>query len=210
MRGLLPVLLTLVCIFGVRAQGIEYPVPVPVETAVSQTSLQKGIARSTDICMLALPVATLAGVIIAGDWEGLRQGVFTGVTTAAATLVLKYTVSEWRPDRSDRHSFPSGHTSVGFATATFLQRRYGWKLGVPAYAVATWIGVGRVWSRRHHWWDAVAGAAIGAGSALLFTRPWARGHSLAISPTVLPPADPMLTPLAPPEPQLGATVAFTF
>lgn len=39
---------------------------------------------------------------------------------------LEGSLSEWRPDHSDRKSFPSGHTSVSFAAAATLQKRYGW------------------------------------------------------------------------------------
>lgn len=162
------------------------------------TSAQKGVATSTDVLMIALPVATLAGVIIEKDWKGLVQGCYTAAATAGATLILKYSVKEWRPDHSNRHSFPSGHTSTSFATAAFIQRRYGWKLGAPAYAVATYVGWGRVFSKKHHWWDAVAGAAIGAGSAYIFTRPWARDHNLSIAPI----ADPLTN-------TLGLTASFS-
>ena len=162
------------------------------------TSAQKGVATSTDVLMIALPVATLAGVIIEKDWKGLVQGCYTAAATAGATLILKYSVKEWRPDHSNRHSFPSGHTSTSFATAAFIQRRYGWKLGAPAYAVATYVGWGRVFSKKHHWWDAVAGAAIGVGSAYIFTRPWARDHNLSIAPI----ADPITN-------TLGLTASFS-
>ena len=162
------------------------------------TSAQKGVATSTDVLMIALPVATLAGVIIEKDWKGLVQGCYTAAATAGATLILKYSVKEWRPDHSNRHSFPSGHTSTSFATAAFIQRRYGWKLGAPAYAVATYVGWGRVFSKKHHWWDAVAGAAIGVGSAYIFTRPWARDHNLSIAPI----ADPLTN-------TLGLTASFS-
>ena len=141
----------------------------------------KGIGVSTDVAVVALPVATLAGVLIERDWEGLRQGALTAAATAGATLILKYSVRETRPDHSNRRSFPSGHTSVAFATATYLQRRYGWRFGVPAYAVAAYIGWGRIYSQKHYWWDVLAGAAIGAGSALVFTTPFAKDHNLAIT-----------------------------
>ena len=78
---------------------------------------------------LALPVAALAGTLITRDWQGLKQGAFSAAATAGVTLLLKYTVKEERPDRSDWHSFPSGHSAVSFATAAYLQRRYGWKFG---------------------------------------------------------------------------------
>lgn len=146
------------------------------------TKLQKRVATSTDIVMLALPVATLAGVLIERDWQGLIQGVETAGATAAATLILKYAVSERRPDGSDMHSFPSGHTAASFATAAFLQRRYGWAFGAPAYALAAYVGWGRVYSKKHHWWDVIAGGAIGAASAYIFTKPFAKKHNLQISP----------------------------
>lgn len=146
------------------------------------TKLQKNIATSTDIAALALPVATLAGVLIQQDWKGLIQGVETAGATAAATFILKYAVNERRPDGSDMHSFPSGHTAVSFATAAFLQRRYGWAFGGPAYALATYVAWGRVFSKKHHWWDVVAGGAIGAGSAYIFTKPFAKKHNLQLAP----------------------------
>lgn len=163
------------------AQEITYPVPVPDET-FTPSSGQKAVDTSTDIIAIAMPVAALAGTLIAQDWEGLKQGVFTAAATAGATLLLKYTVRETRPNFKNDHSFPSGHTAVSFATAGYLQRRYGWKFGAPAYALATYVAWGRVYSKNHHWWDVVAGAAIGAGSAYIFTRPWARRHELSITP----------------------------
>ncbi len=146
------------------------------------TKLQKSVATSNDIVMLALTVATQSRVLIKQDWKGLIQGVETAGATAAATLILKYTVNERRPDGSDMHSFPSGHSAVSFATAAFLQRRYGWAFGAPAYALATYVAWGRVFSKKHHWWDVIAGGAIGAGSAYIFTKPFAKKHNLQIAP----------------------------
>jgi len=147
-----------------------------------RTGAQKGVAVSTDVLTVAMPVATLAGVLLTKDWTGLKQGAFTAAATAGATLLLKYTAKETRPDFSDNYSFPSGHTSVSFATAAFLQRRYGWKFGAPAYAIAAYVGWGRVFSKKHFWWDALAGAAIGAGCAYMFTRPFAVKHELSVTP----------------------------
>lgn len=141
---------------------------------------QRAVSTSTDIITIAMPAATLAGVMILGDWEGLKQGVFTAATTAGVTLLLKYTITETRPNYKNTHSFPSGHTATCFATSTFLMKRYGWKFGVPAYIMSTYVAWGRVYSRNHHWWDVAAGAVIGAGSGFLFTKPWAKKHDLQI------------------------------
>lgn len=163
------------------AQAQTYFEPA-AKDVVTPTGLQKNVSRSTDIVMLALPVATLAGVLIERDWDGLVQGIETAGATAAATLILKYAVCERRPDGSDMHSFPSAHSAVSFATAAFLQRRYGWAFGAPAYALAAYVGWGSVYSGKHHWWDVVAGGAIGAASAYIFTKPFAKKHNLQVSP----------------------------
>lgn len=160
----------------INCQTVSEPV------VFERSQAQKGVGVSTDVIALTLPVATLTGVLVTKDWQGLKQGAFTALATGAATLILKYSIRERRPDWSNYHSFPSGHSSVTFATAAFLQRRYGWKFGAPAYALACYTAWGRVFAKKHHWWDVVAGAAIGAGSAYIFTRPFARKHNLSISP----------------------------
>lgn len=147
-----------------------------------RSSAQKGVKTSTDVIAITLPASALVGTLILKDWTGLLQGVETAAATAGVTYLLKYTVKERRPDGSDLHSFPSGHTAVSFASATYLQRRYGWKFGVPAYILSTYVGWGRCFSKKHYWYDVVAGAAIGTGSAFIFTRPWAKEHNLTISP----------------------------
>jgi membrane-associated phospholipid phosphatase len=147
-----------------------------------RSAARKGVDTSTDVVALALPTAALVGTLCMKDWKGLLQGVETAAVTAGVTYLLKYTVKEPRPDGSNLHSFPSGHSAVSFATATYLQRRYGWKFGVPAYILSCYVGWGRCFAQQHYWYDVVIGGAIGAGSALIFTRPWAKKHNLQVSP----------------------------
>jgi membrane-associated phospholipid phosphatase len=73
----------------------------------------------------------------------------------------KFTVGRERPDASNSLSFPSGHTSSAFATATVLQRHFGWKAGVPAYAFAGFVGASRMASSKHYLSDVLVGAGIG-------------------------------------------------
>lgn len=146
------------------------------------TGSRKAVRTSGDVLAAVTPAACLATTLILKDWQGLKQGIFSGATTLGVTYALKYLVKKERPDRSDRHSFPSMHSSVSFASATFIQRRYGWKWGIPAYLVSTYVGWSRVYGKKHDWWDVAAGAAIGIGSAYIFTRPFAQKHKLAISP----------------------------
>ncbi len=146
------------------------------------SSGRKAVKTSGDVLFIAAPVAALTTVLLKEDWQGLKQGAFTAAATAGVSYALKYSIKKERPDGSNNHSFPSFHTGVTFATATFLQRRYGWQYGIPAYAVASYVGWSRSYGKKHDWWDIVAGAAIGAGSAFIFTRPFAGKHQLAISP----------------------------
>lgn len=88
----------------------------------------------------------------------LAQGF---IVTNVVTGSLKKIARRDRPDNSSFNSFPSGHTSNSFTWATIAQRRYGWKVGAPAYAIATYVGTSRLQSRKHHLTDVIAGAAIG-------------------------------------------------
>jgi membrane-associated phospholipid phosphatase len=87
----------------------------------------------------------------------------------AVVYVRKPLVDRTRPYGGGR-SFPSGHATSAFTGAAFLQMRYGWELGLPAYVVATYVAYSRVEAERHHTSDVVAGVAIGIAANLVFTR----------------------------------------
>lgn len=123
----------------------------------------------SNVGALSLVGAALFTPTAKGDWEGLGQAALSVGSAGALAEVLKQTFPEQRPDHSDDKSFPSGHTALAFSSATTLHRRYGWQAGLPAYAVATLTGVGRERSNEHHWYDVVAGAALGTASGWLFT-----------------------------------------
>ena len=170
MKRLLFTLLTFVLSIALFAQEIEI------------TGARKAVRTTGDVGAVLLPVAGLTAVLLQKDWQGLKQGVFSGVTTLGVTYALKYIVKNERPDHSDNHSFPSMHTSTSFAAAAFIQRRYGWQWGLPSYILSTYVGWTRVYGKKHDWWDVAAGAVIGAGSSYIFTRPFAKEHNLTISP----------------------------
>jgi membrane-associated phospholipid phosphatase len=79
---------------------------------------------------------------------------------AALTQGIKFAVRRPRPD-GGRYSFPSGHASAAFATAAVIQRHYGWKVAIPAYGLATYVGTSRLSENRHFASDVIFGAAIG-------------------------------------------------
>ncbi len=64
------------------------------------------------------------------------------------------------------YSFPSGHTSSAFYTATSLSLLYRkWYVVAPAYLWAASVGYARMYQGVHYPSDVLAGAIIGAGSA---------------------------------------------
>jgi membrane-associated phospholipid phosphatase len=83
------------------------------------------------------------------------------IVNAAYSGLLKYTVQRPRPDGSDNLSFPSGHASTAYSLAAVANHHYGWKVGVPAYALASCIGLTRIESNRHNLSDVLAGATLG-------------------------------------------------
>lgn len=139
---------------------------------------QGGIETAGDVLQLALP-ATAAGLTLGfQDLQGTTQLAAASALALGVTYGLKYTVNEERPNGGS-HSFPSGHSSMSFSSAEFLRKRYGWKFGIPAYLAASFVAYSRVQAKQHYVHDVLAGAAIGAGSSYLFTRPY-RGWQVAL------------------------------
>ena len=153
---------------------------------------RKAVDTSTDILMFAPGAAGACVSLLKGDYKGLLQLAESGATAVAASCLMKNVVKKERPDGSDNKSFPSNHATAAFAGAAFLQRRYGWKYGIPAYAVSTYVAWGRVYAKKHDFWDVLAGAAIGAGCAYIYTRPFATEHNVVIVPALTPDGGPAL------------------
>ena len=89
---------------------------------------------------------------------------------AGSSQLLKDLTHVERPDHSDYHSFPSGHTANAFMGAEFLNQEYGSRsawYSVAGYTTATVTGVLRVVNNRHWLGDVVAGAGIGILSTRL-------------------------------------------
>lgn len=116
-----------------------------------------------------LVVAALGVPAVQGDWNGDLQALGSVVAAGGVSYGLKELVHERRPDNSDDKSFPSGHAAISFAAAATLENRYGWKVGIPAFALASFVSAARVEARKHHWYDVVAGGAIGSASGFLIT-----------------------------------------
>jgi membrane-associated phospholipid phosphatase len=114
-----------------------------------------------------------------------RDIVRAQLLSQALVQTVKYTVRRERPDASNNKSFPSGHSASAFATATVLQRHYGWKVGAPAYALGGYIALARMAWNRHHATDVVMGAGFGIASARTVTMSLAKTKfNVGVQPTI--------------------------
>ena len=134
--------------------------------AVASDKFWNAVADAGEI---GIPLAAGGISLYEHDRAGIIELAETGALTVGVTEALKYSVDERRPN-GQPHSFPSAHTSIAFAGAGYLHARYGWRVGLPFEALAAVVGFARLHTHQHHWYDVVAGAAIGEGSAYLFTR----------------------------------------
>jgi membrane-associated phospholipid phosphatase len=163
-------LFLLILFSSVVAQAEDSPSEIKIETSVEKIG---------DYSQFVPTAVSLITILAKKDMKGFWQLGKSAGTNFVVTEILKYSINKDRPQgATDGHAFPSGHTSFAFQGASFLQRRYGWKYGVPAYAVASFVAYSRLEGihDRHDGWDVLAGALVGIGSTYLFTTPYEREH----------------------------------
>lgn len=154
-------------------------------TLVTATAQAQFVENSTTVLCFLPSVTAAANTLARHDRRGMLQ---LGLSSAACIVTnygLEAAITKDRPNGKGHHAFPSTHTAAAFNGATFLTRRYGWKWGVPAYAIAAYVGWGRVHIEKHDWWDVIGGAVIGSGTALAFARPFVvKDADIALSPII--------------------------
>ena len=136
----------------------------------------KTLETSGDVLLFVMPAAALGSTLIKGDKKGTWQFAKGFALNVALTSGLKYTINKERPNFENNNSFPSGHTSITFHSAAFIQKRYGIEYGIPAYILASYAGFTRWSEKKHDFIDVLAGAVIGIGSSYLFTTPYQQEH----------------------------------
>ncbi len=139
------------------------------------------VSNSDVYFVLGTPATMAVTGLIKNDDIMFRNAIVTIGSTVANVVItnaLKYSVNRDRPfedfpdiiKKSDPHgaSFPSGHTSNAFATATSISLAYPeWYVIIPSYAYAGTVAYSRMHLGVHYPSDVLAGALIGAGSAYL-------------------------------------------
>ena len=137
------------------------------------------VSNSEIYIALGIPSGMAIAGLVKDDEDLFRNAcvIFgSAALTSGITLILKYSVDRDRPfvtypditKKTDVNSpsFPSGHTSSAFSTATSLSLEYPkWYIIVPSFAWAGTVGYSRMHLGVHYPSDVLAGAVIGAGSA---------------------------------------------
>ncbi len=147
----------------------------------SLDGLMKGITTFDYPVSIAVPAGELIWGYTHHDHTAIMNSLQTVAGFAVAGVItfgLKYAVNRPRPftkypdlqpyETYGDQSFPSGHASFAFCTATSLSMCYPkWYVIVPSYLWASAVGYSRVDLGVHYPSDVLAGAIIGAGSSWL-------------------------------------------
>ena len=141
----------------------------------------KFITNSVSPISIGAPIAVFGLGIIQKDSSLKSKGIImvealcvNAFTTTALKLAFKrdrpfvtYPFLDKQADAGS-YSFPSGHTSSAFTLATSLSMAYPkWYVIVPSYVYACAAGYSRMHLGVHYPSDVLAGALVGAGSAIL-------------------------------------------
>lgn len=171
---------------GALIAGGSIIAAIPVLSQSIDGEIEEGIGCDRQLriadALEWIPYATLLGAEYLGAAN--RVGIMDRTLLAATSFVileaitqpLKRVANRVRPDWSDSHSFPSGHTATAFAGAELTRMAYGPGLGAAAYFMATGVAVLRMSGRHHYLSDCLAGAGIGILSARIagWILPWER------------------------------------
>ena len=151
--------------------------------AVQLDGTFKMITNSASPVSIAAPLIVLGTGLLEKDQTVEQKGWVMCASFLTAGILatgMKYTINRARPfvtypypdilkkTSGGSSSFPSGHTSDAFTTATSLSLAFPkWYVIAPSYVYASLVGYSRMDLGVHYPSDVVAGAVIGAGSAYL-------------------------------------------
>ena len=161
--------------------GLTYLHKLQDKRTDSKTSFYKFISGTATPISLGTPATLFLAGIIKNDKTLKKEALISLESFAISqgiTFATKAIVNKPRPHEADstlislknptNGSFPSGHTSEAFATATTLALiNHKWYVVVPAYTWAGLVGYSRLYMGVHYPSDVIAGALLGTGSAWL-------------------------------------------
>jgi len=138
--------------------------------------------KAGDVLLYALPITAATATFTLDDPDGRKQLVSAYGVTLSMSAVINGLVGRERPDGSDNRSFPSFSAASAFTSAAFLQRRYGWDVGLPSYLAASFVGWSKVHSEHNYVSDVLVGAAVAWGVNQWLVQPGSASQ-FALLPT---------------------------
>ena len=155
---------------AVLAAFVALSLPPPPAAAVESWEV-----TATDVLTGVVPLGAFWLTHAKDDRAGRDQYLWSmGTTLVVVTSArLLFNDHEWgeRPN-GHPYGFPSGHLAFFGAGAAFLQDRYGWRWGLPAWAAAGWTAYVRVEDDHHRWRDVIVASAVAIGVSQYFVSPY--------------------------------------
>ena len=179
-------IILLCCSFSVistelMAQNADIELLRSLNSNTSTVGFSKVISNTTTEVAIGVPLVMGVVALIEKDDDLLKNALYIAVSVGVGGVItqgLKYGIDRPRPYITYNDltpyayetslSFPSGHTSLAFSTATALCLKYPkWYVIAPSMLWAGSVGYSRMNLGVHYPSDVLAGAVVGAGSAYL-------------------------------------------
>ena len=137
------------------------PAPTSAPTPAPPTALERAGRIGSD-SLKPYVVLTEFSLWDSGHYGADRalRGAEAEATVGGLTEALKFLAHEKRPNGANYQSFPSGHASAAFSSATLLDA-YRPHYKAYGYAWATGISLSRVAVHAHYLHDVAVGALLG-------------------------------------------------
>lgn len=162
---------------GGAAAGIAYPFDDDVNEALAgNDTLEKIFKPGKYIGYGYVQIGAAVGTYLIGRYA-IKSGkgrtnkvshlgfdlLRAQILSQALTYGIKVAVQRDRPN-GDCCSFPSGHASVTFATASVIERHFGYRAAWPTFVIAGYVAASRLTENVHFLSDVLFGSALGIAS----------------------------------------------
>ena len=162
---------------GGAAAALAHPADDRINEELQESSgLRRALKPGRYIGSTYVQTGAAVGMYLIGRYAVKSEGTRTNklshigfdllraqIVASTLTYGLKLAVRRDRPT-GECCSFPSGHASVTFATASVLERHFGYRGAWPTWVIAGYVATSRLTDNRHFASDVLFGAALGVAS----------------------------------------------